>query len=200
MNLVERVKNILVQPAKEWQAIDTEAIDTAGLYTGYIVPLAAIGPVATVIGMSLIGVSLPFVGRYRLPFTSSLLQGVVSYVLTLAGVFVLALIIDALAPTFSGRKDQAQALKVAAYSSTAAWVAGIFSLIPALSILGIVGLYSLYLLYAGLPVLMKSPQEKALGYTAVVVICAIVLFVVIGYVASAFITYPAFTPPMPGAR
>ncbi len=105
------------------------------------------------------------------------------YVLTLVGVYVLALIIDALAPTFNGQKNQIQALKVAAYSSTASWVAGVFALVPGLRILTILGLYSLYLLYTGLPVLMKAPQDKAMGYTAVVIVAAIVLFMLVGIVA-----------------
>jgi Yip1 domain len=111
-------------------------------------------------------------------------------VLTLIVVYVLALIIDALAPTFSGTKSQIQALKVAAYSYTAAWLAGIFALVPGLRFLGILGLYSLYLLYTGLPVLMKSPAEKALGYTVVVILCGIVLSVIIGLVASRFMAMP----------
>jgi hypothetical protein len=122
---------------------------------------------------------------------------VVQYVLTLVVVYVVALIIDNLAPTFGGTKNQVQALKVAAYSYTPAWVAGIFSLIPGLRFLGILGLYSLYLLYLGLPVLMKSPKEKALGYTVVVIIVAVILSVVVGVVAARFISGPAmggFTP------
>ena len=101
------------------------------------------------------------------------------------------MIINALAPTFAGERSEIQALKVTAYSSTAAWLAGVFSLIPALSILGILGLYSLYLLYLGLPVLMRAPRDRALGYTAVVIIAAIVVFVVIGLVSAAFLRYPS---------
>ena len=83
-----------------------------------------------------------------------------------------------------------QALKVAAYSSTAAWLAGIFILIPALGFLQILGLYSLYLLYLGLPRLMKTPEDKALVYTAIVIVAAFVIFAVIGAVGSFFISYP----------
>jgi len=156
--------------------------------------------VASIIGMSVVGVSVPFFGTYRAPFAAALGHAVVSYVLTLVGVYVLALIINALAPTFAAEKNDAQALKVAAYASTAAWLAGVFSLIPVLSVLGILGLYSLYLLYLGLPILMKAPQEKALGYTAVVVVAAIALFAVIGAVSGAFITYPSPTMRMPGMK
>jgi hypothetical protein len=129
-------------------------------------------------------------GTYRIPFGSALIAAILSYILTLVGTYVLALIIDALAPTFNGQRNQIQALKLAAYSSTAAWLAGIFALIPRLGFLGILGLYSLYLLYLGLPVLMKAPREKVLPYTAVVVVAAIVLFMIVGMIAGRFIGIP----------
>ncbi len=190
MDLVERVKKILLEPSQEWQVIQKETGSTADLYKNYIAPLAAIGPVASLIGLSVFGVSVPLLGTYRAPFGTGLLHALVRYVLTLAGVYVLAVIINALAPTFAGEKNESQALKVAAYASTASWVAGIFGLIPALSALSLLGLYSLYLLYLGLPVLMKVPQEKALGYTGAVVVAAIILSVAIGVASGAFISYP----------
>jgi Yip1 domain len=190
MNLVDRVKRILLSPRTEWGVIDAEQTTPAALYTGYIAPLAAIGPIAQLIGHTVFGIPVPFVGTYRVPFGSALTGAVTGYVLTLAGTYILALIIDALAPTFSGQRNQIQALKVAAYSSTAAWVAGIFALIPWLGFLGIVGLYGLYLLYLGLPVLMKAPREKAVAYTAVVIVAAIVLFMIVGIIAGRFTGIP----------
>jgi hypothetical protein len=185
MNLLDRVKNILLTPREEWRVIDTEPTTPAELYKEYIIPLAAIGPAAMAIGALVFGYHA-FGVSYRPPVGTLLSSAIVTFLLTLGGVFVLALIIDALAPHFGGTANQIQALKVAAYASTASWVAGIFGLIPALSWLGILGLYSLYLLYLGLPVLMKAPEEKAAGYTGVVVIAAIVLFLVIGLVAGTF--------------
>ena len=198
MNIAERVKKILLQPKSEWQIIAAEKMTVAELYKSYIVLLAAIGPVASIIGMSIVGVSMPYVGTYRVPLGASITHAVVSYALTLVGVYLLSLIINALAPTFSGEKDGIQALKVAAYSSTAAWVAGIFALIPMLGFLGLLGLYSLYLLYLGLPVLMKTSSEKALIYTVVVVISAIVIFFIVGAISNVFISYPSSTMHMPG--
>lgn len=194
MTLMERVKRILLSPRSEWEVIDAEPTTPAELYTRYIVPLAAIGPLAQLIGYSVFGVTVPFVGTYRIPIGSAITQAIVTYILTLAGTYVLALIIDALAPTFNGQRSQIQALKLAAYSLTASWVAGIFALIPGLRILTVLGLYSLYLLYLGLPVLMKTPREKAIGYTAVVIIAAIVLSLVIGAIAGIFLRVP--TPGM----
>lgn len=190
MGLVDRVKNILLSPAKEWEVIDGEAATVAGLYTGYIAPLAAITPICQAIGYSVFGIHLPFVGTWRTPIGSAITSAIVTYILTLAGVYLLHLIIDNLAPTFGGTRSSIQALKVATYSYTAAWVAGFFALIPGLRFLTILGLYSIYLLYLGLPVLMKSPKEKALSYTAVVIIVGIIISVIIGVVAGRFISSP----------
>jgi Yip1 domain len=176
MALVDRVKNILLSPGTEWRAIDAEPATVSSLYTGYIAPLAAIPAICQAIGMSMIGTSVAFVGSYKTPFGSALASAVVMYVFSLATVYVIALIVDGLAPTFGGTKNMTQALKVVAYSFTAAWVGGVFSLIPLLGIISLIfALYSLYLLFLGLPVLMKAPADKAIGYTVVVVICTLVV-------------------------
>ncbi len=190
MALVDRVKNILLTPRTEWQVIDAETTTVADLYKGYIIPLAAIGPICMAIGWSVFGLRVPFLGTYRPPMVNTLTTAVVQYVATLIGIYILAMIIDKLAPTFNGTPGMIQALKVAAYASTASWLSGIFGLLPALSILGILGAYSLYLLYLGLPVLMKAPAEKALSYTVVVILCAIVLFMLIGFLTTSFVRTP----------
>ncbi|MBV7541329.1 Yip1 family protein [Acidovorax sp. sic0104] len=187
MNLIERAKSILLQPKETWVAIDAESTDVATLFTRYAMILAAIPAVCGFIGMSLIGFG-GFGVTIRVPFVSGLVNMVVSYVLSLVGIFVLGLIIDALAPTFGGQKNQIQALKVAVYASTAALLGGIFSLLPSLAMLGLLAaLYSIYLLYTGLPVLMKNRPEKSVVYTVVVIVAAIVVGVIIGAVSSIFI-------------
>jgi hypothetical protein len=186
MNLIERAKNILLQPKSEWLVIEGESASVAGLYKEYIVPLAAITPVAGLIGMSMVGVM-----GYRVPLVSGIAHALTSYVLTLVGVFIIALIIDALAPSFGGQKNQVQALKVAAYASTPSWLAGVVMILPMLGIIALLAaLYGLYLLYLGLPVLMKAPQEKAVGYTVVVVVAAIVVMMVVGGLSGMFLAAP----------
>jgi hypothetical protein len=182
MALLDRVKAICLKPNTEWPVIEGEAKSTSDLMAGYAVPLAAIGPIATFIGGVFIGRTLPFIGTFHVPLARGLMLAVLTYVLGLLGIFILSLIVNALAPTFGGQKSSAQALKLAVYSYTPAWVAGVFSLLTSLSWLVIVaGLYGLYLFYLGLPVLMKNPKEKSAAYTIVVVICAIV----IGFVVTA---------------
>jgi hypothetical protein len=186
MNLIDRAKSILLQPRDTWPIIEAEQADVAGLYTRYLMVLAAIPAVCGFIGMSLIGVGA-FGVSLRVPLLSGLVNMVVSYALSLVGVFVLALIVDALAPTFGGQKNPIQALKLAVYASTAALLGGVFSLLPMLAMLGLLAaLYSVYLLYTGLPVLMRNPPEKTVTYTVVVVLAAIVMGLVIGAVGALF--------------
>ena len=178
----ERARDILVRPAAEWQVIDGEPATVGSVFVPYALILAAIGPIAGLLGGQIFGLSFgPF--SWTPPLGGAIAGAVLGYVVGLAMVFVAALIIDALAPSFGGTKNQVQATKVAVYAWTAAWVAGIFGLIPALAIVGLVGLiYSLYLLYLGLPILMRSPPEKTAGYAVVVILAMIVLYLVVGYV------------------
>lgn len=186
MPIVERAQNIIMRPKQEWPVIDAEQTTVGELYLRYIMPLSAIPAIAHLIGSVVFGINIPFLGRFRTPLGSAIGNAVVSYILGLAAVYVLALIIDALAPSFGGSKNQIQALKVAAYSYTAAWVAGILQILPVLApIVALLSLYCIYLLYTGLPVLMKSPPEKSFAYTAVIIIAAIILGILIAYIATA---------------
>jgi hypothetical protein len=186
VSLFERVKNILVTPKTEWPRIDAEPATIGGIYTGYVLILAAIGPIAALIGQQVFGYSA-FGVTYKPPIATSVGSAVLTYILSLVSVYVSALIIDALAPSFGGTKDQVKAFKVAAYSATAAWLAGIFQIIPMLAFLAIVGLYSLYLLFVGLPMLMRVPADKAVGYVVVVIIVQIVLYFVVAMIVGALV-------------
>lgn len=179
-SIVDRIKNICLTPNTEWPVIAQETTPAGSLISGYVAPLAAVGAIAGFIGGSIIGRTLPFLGTYRVPMVGGLILACFTVVMAIVSVFILSLIINALAPTFGGQPDSAQALKVAAYSYTPAWVAGVLQVFPLLGILAIFGaLYGLYLLYLGLPRLMKCPEDKAIGYTAVVVVCAVILTVVV---------------------
>ncbi len=183
--IVERAKNILLKPNETWPVIAAEPATTQSIYVPYVILLAAIGPLASFIGGQVFGITV-FGVTYHPPIVGALISAIVSYGLSLATIFILALVIDGIAPNFSGEKNQVQALKVAAYSATAGWVGAIFGILPALAIIGLLfALYGLYLLYLGLPVLMKIPQDKALVYTVVVIVVYIVLFLIVGAVVGA---------------
>ena len=176
---MERIKGILLQPKSEWPAIEREPGDAGYLFPNYVAIVAAIPAVCTFIGTSIIGF-----GAYRVGIGLGLIRAVVVYALSLAGVFVVAYIIDYLAGTFGARKSPDNAMRVSAYAPTAAWVAGVFNIIPALAFLGILGLYSLYLLHTGIAALMKPPADKAVVYTIAVIVCAIIVWVIIFGIAA----------------
>ena len=175
MNLVERVKAILVDPKSEWKTIEGEPGDFSSLFKSYVGIMAAIPPVCTFIGTALIGY-----GPFRVGIASGILHAVVGYALTLVGIYVAAYIIDFLAGTFGGQSNLQNAMRISAYAPTAGWLAGVFGIIPMLSILSLLGLYSLYLLHTGIATLMRPPAEKALLYTIAVIVVMIVLWVVVG--------------------
>ncbi|WP_034160417.1 Yip1 family protein [Sphingomonas sp. ERG5] len=182
--MVNRIKRLLLTPAAEWDRIDSEPMTVRGIFTGWVVPLAAIGPVAALIGSLVFGYG--FLGfSYRPSLMSAVTTAVIGYALALVGIYVLALIIDALAPSFGATKNPVSAMKVAAFGATASWLAGIFQILPALSFLIFLGLYSFYLFWIGLPKLMKAPADKAVPYVLVTMVVAVVVFVVIGAVAGA---------------
>jgi hypothetical protein len=186
-SLVNRVRAILMKPKDEWRVIDGESTDISTMYRRYVIPLAAIGPLATFLGGQLFGTTIPVLGTVRVPIGNAILGALVTYGLSLAACYIVAMVIDNLAPRYGGTRNMTQAFKVSAYGSTAQWVAGVFALIPALSPLTILGLYSLYLFYLGLPTLMKVPQDKAMTYTITVVVVSIVIFILIGIVSAAVI-------------
>jgi hypothetical protein len=191
--IIARAKNILLTPRTEWPVIAAEPETVGGLFSGYIVVMAAIPAVIGFLSMSVIGQSNFLLGSYRTPMATGLEIAVVSYVFSLLGVFVLALIVEALAPTFGGEKNRVQAVKTVAYAYTAGWVASIIGIVPGLGIIsGLAGLvYGLYLLNLGLPFTMKCPPEKSLGYTVVSIIAAIIVYFIIGLAMRPFYS-PAF--------
>lgn len=172
MNLVERVKGIILTPKTEWPIIAGEPGDVGTLFGGYVAILAAIPAVCGFIG----GIWHGLIGL-------GLVRAVVGYVLTFIMVYVEAMIIDALAPTFNSQKNSANSLKLAAYSPTPYWLAGIFLLIPGLWFLIIIGLiYAWYLLWLGLAPLMKTPPDKTIGYAAAIIVCTLIIAIVIAFV------------------
>lgn len=181
--IVSRAKAILTAPKAEWPIIAAETESVQGVFTRYVVPLAAIGPICAFIGMQLFGFHLLIVS-YHPSLMFGLTTAITTFVISLVSIFLISWVANFLANKFDGKEDFARAFRLCAYSFTAAWVAGIFQLIPALSILAVLlSLYSLYLFYLGATPMMGIPADKAVGYTAVTVICAIVLSLIANVVA-----------------
>lgn len=184
-SLVERAKGLLMTPATEWAKIAAETKSPKEVLLGYALPLAAISPVCTILGSFLSPISL------GLPFTISL--ALASFVLGLAGLFLLAFVANFLAPNFGGKNDYASAFKLVAYAYTPTWLAGVLGLVtgfaPILAILIWVAMaYGLYLFYLGTTPVMSVPQDKSVVYVVIYVVCAIVVSILVGAIAGAIVT------------
>lgn len=196
----ERIKGILFSPKTEWEKIGNEKADQNKLLVGYVIPLALIPFIFTVLGYGLIGkrINLGFLGSYTYKsWELGLSSGLTSLIVTIAGVFLTALVINMLATNFKAQQNYPKAFQLVAYAYTPMWIAGVFNFIPAISFLAaLVGIYGLYQLYVGLEFTMKPPKEKQSGYfwvsLAVMIVMYIVLTLVLGLILAAI-----FTPSMP---
>jgi len=183
MSIIDRAKNIIVAPAKEWDVISQETPDSGKIITGYVLPLAAVAAIAAFIGYSFVGIDAGF---FRMKgFSWGIYQAVSVLIGALLSVFVSAFVIDALAPSFKSEKNMPRSMQLVAYSFTPAWVGGILSILPAIAMIGgLFGLYGLYLLYIGLPKLKKTPEENHTTYFIVSLLVIIAVYFVVALIMS----------------
>lgn len=195
---LSRLRGLLFAPRATWATVAAEQATPTALYRDWIAWLAAITPVSMFIGLAIFGLPVPFVGTVRVGAGALLVQMIVSYALTLAVVYLVALTAAAVSPRFGGRKDNVQALKLVAYAWAPVWVIGILHLIPALGVLtALVGLaalvYSIWLFWIGAQSVLAVPQERAVGFTAVVIVIGVVVAIAVGLVSAALSGFGALT-------
>ncbi|HQJ76311.1 MAG TPA: Yip1 family protein [Candidatus Paceibacterota bacterium] len=186
MSLLNHTVGIITKPKVEWEAIKNEPMTIAQVFTGYVAILALIPAIASFIGLSLVGVSIPGFYNYTIKYSivGGLINAAVNYIMAFVGVYVAAFIINALASSFESTPNMENAVKLVAFSYTPVWLVGIFSIYPLLGILGILGLYSIYLLYLGLEPMMNTPATKKMAYLIVSIVVLIVIFIVVGLVVN----------------
>lgn len=180
MEIVPRVQSILLRPKEEWVKIKAEPTTGVRLFTAYALILAAIPPGFQFLRRILVE-RLPVIGHW--PVGRALTGALVAYVLSLLTVYLFALVIHELAPSFSSTKDMTAALKLAVYSMTPVWLAGAFNIFSGLWVLGVLaGLYGFVILFLGFETpLMDTPKNKIGGYLGVSVPVAIVIYVVVNW-------------------
>jgi Yip1 domain len=183
--ILSRAWGLARNPGEEWDQIRREETTVASIMLGYVAPLAAIWPVCDLIGSVIFGRIL------NANYADAIVRAGVTFVVSVGVVFLLGLLINAAAENFDADRDDLASQKVAAYSMTPYFFSGLFSLWPPLWWLGIFAVaYSGYLIYRGLPVLMKAPEDRVIGYTATVAVSGFVAFMILfGLVAC--VTGPA---------
>lgn len=196
--LVTRAKAMLMQPKAEWPRVAAETTEPMKVLTGYAIPLALIGPIASLIGSQIFGINAVIM-TLRPTLSMSLATAVTSFVGTIVSLFVIAFVANWLSPKFDGRDNFPAAFRLVAYAMTAAWIGGVFGLIPAIAIIGLLfSIYSLYLFYLGSTPVLGVPADKTFGFTALTVVIAIVVQIVVGLVAASLLATTGFAPGMMG--
>jgi len=177
MNLIERAKNIIISPAKEWDIIAAEQPDTGKIITGYVLPLAGAAALAAFIGYGFITT------RYLGGINWGIYYAVYALISAIVGVFISAFVIDALAPSFGSEKNMGRSVQLVSYSYTPFWVGGLLAILPIIAFLGVIaGLYGFYLLYIGMPKLKKTPPDKHAGYFVVSLLVMIAVYFILGLI------------------
>jgi hypothetical protein len=194
MNIVARVKKIIIKPKEAWQEIAKEKADVKTILLTYLVPLAIIPALSYIIGYTFIGLRVPYGEYVRIPLTSSLITGLITFIFNIVGVFISAFVVKTISGYFSADTDFANSFKLIAYSATPVFLASIFNIIPALSVLSIVGLYGIYLLFLGIPALIPNlPEEKRVNFIIVVIIATIIVSIIVNVLIGQFIWGPIYS-------
>lgn len=183
--LIDRVKLVLVQPKEAWAKISNEQTDLKDFLMSYVLPLVLIPTIASFIGYGLIGM-----GSYFKVASLSwgLHQAILAFLGAFLGVFVSAFCIHKLAPAFNTQVSLTNAIKLVAYSYTPSWLAGVFNILPSLSIISLLaGIYSLYILYIGFVPITNVSEEKKTSYFIVSLILVIAVSVIVSLVIGAIL-------------
>jgi hypothetical protein len=181
MNLIDRVKNILLTPKTEWTTIAGESATLSSLLTSYVLLLAAIPAVASVLSIMVIGMG----AGINFIVTSALIAyaiHVISFVLT-------TYVTDLLATSFKSEKNLNKSAQLVAYSSTASWVASILSIIPVIGWLSSIAgaIYAIYLLYLGVGPMKKTPDDQRVIYVVVIIVVLMIVSIALGSILGGFL-------------
>jgi len=167
MELITRLQNILLSPKTEWQTIKREALTIAQIYGKYLFFFAALPSAGYLLG---------FLGGPN--FVGGLRLAIISYVIWLLTFNFSAAIIERLAPAFASTSNANYAFKLVSFSVLPMLAAGVLMFIPNLGlILSVIGLaYSAYVCYIGLPIMLQTPSEKLIPFTAAVLVTVLVIY------------------------
>jgi hypothetical protein len=206
MSIVQRAKNIILNPSDEWNVIASEPTTIGGLYTGYATPLALIPLVSTILFTGVLGISAAdMMGLGNgMPMDLMAISGMAafSFILSLVTLFVMGTVVKLVSPSFNGTSDKVQAMKLMTYASTPSWVVALISWIPFLgALLSFAAIaYVVYLIYLGLHPVLGVPKEKVAGFTVVIILIYVVLVLIIsGIVAGLLYSMFLGNPMMGGA-
>lgn len=180
--IVGRIKNILMEPNQEWDAIQREDLTVADVYKRYLLAAAAVPALAHLVGQIIVVYSALPLTQMPLSVSKAVFRVALFYALWLGSVHVTAFFTRQMAPAFGSTASMVNAVKLAGFAWMAVWAVGLLLAVPILRQLLVLALfYAIYILYLGLPKLLATPYDRAIPFTVVIGIVMFLLFVMTGW-------------------
>lgn len=179
MNIIDRVKNILLTPKTEWQAINGETATPQSLLMGYVLPLAVIASLGSLLKGFL------FAGTLGLKYF--IVLAIIAFISTVLAYYITVIVVDMLAPSFASEKDMGKSAQLVAYSATPSYIGALLSFIPVLGwLLPLAAwVYGIYLMFLGIGPLKKTPEDKKVVYMVVAYLIMIAIYFILAAVLGA---------------
>lgn len=178
--ILNHIWGLYAHPKEEWQSIEKRH-ESLFYSLVHILMVSLIPSICLYYAAAHIGWSIGTKDLIKIPESSAFIMAIAIYGALVAGVFLLAYLIQWMAKTFDSTPEFTQSLELAAYTATPLLMVGITALFPVLWFFVIAVLvalvYSVYLLYSGVPIMMNIPEEKGFIYSSSVVTCGLVMLV-----------------------
>ena len=186
MQRLRRIVFLILRPTAEWDLIAKESTSVDALLRSYILPLALLAPVATVIGMKAFDRDWSPTQGYLVPADRIFLAGATTYFSIVGSILVLAGIFALIAPLFGATRDYLAALKVATYGSIPVMLAGAVLLLPVMVIVSLAALcHTLFLYWSGAQRVLNVPRGAQAEFVAISIVLLTFVSVLVGAAASA---------------
>ena len=187
METLRRIVYLLLRPAAEWDRIAEERTSVDALLRYYILPLALLAPIATVIGMKTFDRDWDPIYGYLVPAEQIFAAGAATFFAIVGTIFVLAAIFAVIAPMFGGTRDYLAALKVATYGAIPVMLAGATLLLPMMAIVGLGGLcHTLFQLWMGARRVLNVPAGAQAEFVGISLVLLTLFSILVGAAAGAF--------------
>lgn len=186
METLRRIGLLVFRPTAEWDRIAREETSVVMLLFRYILPLASLAPVATMIGMTAFDRAWDPVHGYLVPSDRILATGATTYVAIVGSIFVLAAIFALIAPLFGGAREYLAALKVATYGAVPVLLCGATLLLPVMAVVSLIGLcHTLFLFWLGARRMLRVPATAGAEFLGITIVLLTLLSVLLGAAVSA---------------
>jgi hypothetical protein len=164
------IKNIILDPAKAWESIDSENRSVRTIRNSILIPLITLVAISSFFG------SFIFVNS-ELPPVYSVFVSIKCFVLLFITIYITAFILTEITYTLDLGKDFNISFRLVVYSMIPFLLCQLLSrLFESLLFVNIIGLYGLYIFWNGVEKLLSPPQHKKMPILIAITISMAVIY------------------------